>query len=159
MRTKENILNQFGVSLQQALQASPLTEPALAKKLGTQSHAIYAYERGQSDPKVHRVAIIARLLGMSVEELVTGEKDPGTKIPRGHVLSADEFNHALAERLRMMMKLAKINSTQLQEKTGLNSGTIVNILTSKRQPRLSTVAMIVDGLGANIEQAIPELQK
>lgn len=159
MRAKEDILNQFGASLQQALQNSSLTEPALAKKLGTQSHAIYAYERGQSDPKMHRVATIARLLGMNVEELVTGEKNPGTKMPQGRVLAADEFNQQLVERLRMMIKLAKTNSTQLQERTGLNSGTIVNVLTGKRQPRLSTVAMIVDGMGTNIEQAIPELQK
>lgn len=159
MQTKQEILNQYGASLRQALQERSMTEVELAKKLGTQSHAIYAYERGQSDPKMHRVATVARLLGMSVEELVTGKKNPGAKMPRGRVLAADEFNQQLIERLQMMMKLAKTNSTQLQERTGLNSGTIVNVLTGKRQPRLSTVAMIVDGMGANIEQAIPELQK
>lgn len=159
MQTKQEILNQYGASLRQALQDKSITEVELAKKLGTQSHAIYAYERGQSDPKMHRVATVARILGMSVEELVTGQKKPGSKTPQGQVLPVDEFNQQLAERLRVMVKLAKTNSNQLKLATGINSGTIVNVLTGKRQPRLSSVALIVEGLGANIEQAIPELQK
>ena len=157
MINKKDVMTEFGINLKAALDRRNISELEFAKRLGLQSHNIYEYERGQSDPKMHRVATIANKLGLTVGELLTGKENTDTH--EGEVLPVDEFNDDLIKRLNIVMKLSKINTRQLSGNIGVNVGTISNILTGKRQPRLSSVVLIVKGLGANIEQVIPDLAK
>lgn len=156
--TKEDVLKKFGEGLKQILEDNGTTELELAKALGTQSHVIYDYERGRKDPTTYRAAQIAFILNVTVDELMAGEPRVKRKTKEGReVLPVQEFNKDLIKRLNLVLKQAKMNNNQLAIKTGVDAATTLNVLAGKRQPRLSTVALMAAGMGANIEQLIPDL--
>lgn len=157
MMTKEDMLKQFGTNLEQILHNSAMTERELAKALGTQSHVIYSYERGNKDPKMHRAAIMARILDTTVAGLLTGSKRAKKKSLKGEVLPVEEFNKELIKQLNEALRNSSVNINQLSLKTGINSGTITNVLAGKRQPRLSTVVLMALGMDTKLEQIVPNL--
>lgn len=158
MMTKEEVLKQFGEGLTKTLEKDSKNKTWLAEAVGTQNQIINEYQKGVKDPQMYRVALIARALNVTVDELMTGQIRAKRKALKGEVLPAPEFYKELNKRLNMVLEQAKMNNNQLAVKTGINPGTTMNILNGKRkQPRLSTIAMMAAGMGANINQLIPDL--
>lgn len=61
--------------LRQARDAISLTRAQMAEKLDVTEEVIYRWERGQSAPRIDRLATLTNVYGITVEWLLSGEKD------------------------------------------------------------------------------------
>lgn len=68
----------FGKNLRERRKRLKLSQDEMASLIGTSKQVISRYERGERDPKVSVVLTIAKVLGVSVDELLTsaGESKP-----------------------------------------------------------------------------------
>ena len=75
----------FGSFVSERRRALGLTQRSLAERLSVSDKAVSKWERGQSMPDVALLVPLAGALGVSVTELLTGERMESDKIGRAHV--------------------------------------------------------------------------
>jgi transcriptional regulator with XRE-family HTH domain len=72
---------QLGARIAQTRKAQSITQVQLAERLGVSQQTINAYEVGRRRMPVSSLPLIARLLGVSIEELMGEEPAPGRRGP------------------------------------------------------------------------------
>lgn len=88
----------LGMRIASARKAKGLTQEELAEKLGVSSQAVSKWENDLSCPDISLLPKLAQVLGMSVDELLTGKNDAVKLVPAEQRKSLDELT--LRVRLR-----------------------------------------------------------
>lgn len=65
----------FGTRLRKALERRKLTQTELAKRIGRTVHTVHRWCKGYSVPSATEAVEIGKILGVSVEYLVTGKDE------------------------------------------------------------------------------------
>ena len=66
----------FAVNLKNARKRLRLNQTELAKIIGTGQEAISKYETGKSTPKIDKIPKLARVLGVSIDDLLDNWGQP-----------------------------------------------------------------------------------
>lgn len=64
----------FGKNLKKIRQSQQLTQEELSQKVGVHANHISRYERGDSSPTAETLIAFADALGVSIDELVSGDR-------------------------------------------------------------------------------------
>lgn len=59
-----------------------MTQAALAKIVGVQANTVWRWETGRLSPSVNTCALVAKVLKVSIDELVGNETDANPTLPR-----------------------------------------------------------------------------
>ena len=59
-------------TLKELREAAGLTQLQLSARLGVTPGTVYNWERGQGEPKASQVAALARVLGVTADEVIEG---------------------------------------------------------------------------------------
>ena len=90
------------------LKTSGMTETQVASTLGLSQSAVNYYKNGRSEPKGWELYRIAKLFGVSVEWLLTGEdkatNDSATQMWRERALIAESKLEIAREGMKAMLK-------------------------------------------------------
>lgn len=85
-----------------AARVKGVTQAELAEKLGLTQTAVSSWKKEGRNPPSKHIPEIARVLGVSVEYLMTGDENPPLELPRRHETVAERIERrelAEAERL------------------------------------------------------------
>ncbi len=98
-----------------------MSQEALAEKIGVSSQAVSKWENDQSCPDISLLPQLAKLLDMTVDELLTGNSNAVRMMPKGQRKSLDE----LTLRVRIISAEGdkiKVNLPMPLVKVGLEMG-------------------------------------
>jgi transcriptional regulator with XRE-family HTH domain len=126
-------VNDFAKNLKALLKAKKLQQNELAIRLGIKPASVNQWTSGSSQPNPSRLAQIAEILGVTVNELVVGDKsaksvesadDQSVAVPAGHTLvSTQSLLDSAQEKLEMQRKISELQAQviamkekELQEK-------------------------------------------
>lgn len=121
----------IGMFIAQCRREKNMTQRQLAEKLGLSDKTISKWETGKGLPEAGFMAPLSEILGISVNELLTGERIPDEEYQE----RAEETMVALAE-MKAEMEDVKENVTSIRHrmehsaKTGISFGAVLAMVIS-----------------------------
>lgn len=85
------MMDTLGFRIAQKRRQKGLTQEAMAEQLGVSAQAVSKWENDQSCPDISLLPALAKILGCTVDELLTGEANEVTLVPEGQRKPFDQL--------------------------------------------------------------------
>lgn len=155
MLTPDEFNRKFGYYLEEIFQKREINRSWLSEDTNIPLASIYAYGQRRQMPSAYRAYKIMTRLGMTVDDIVKGEINKcEPRLVNVSLPSKEEFNVSLKKNLNQLLKDHNLTKKELADRTGLAKGTITNIFTGKRIPKLSMIYIIASTLEIKIDSLL-----
>lgn len=106
----------YGDRMTWAREASGMTAPDMARRLGVRLTTVQAWEADRSEPRANRLQMMAGMLNVSIRWLLTGQGDGLTAPPRDDV--PNDGRALLAEMAALRQQITSLSATagQLEQR-------------------------------------------
>ena len=123
-----------------------LSQRDLARRIYVGEATISKYLQGKREMREEHLADIARVLGASVDYLLTGANPPVLYPVQPHVKQRRKGETKFAERLDAILRTSGISQAELEAAAGVYQTQLSRYLEGKSEPRISNLARLARAL-------------
>lgn len=123
-----------------------LSQRDLARRIYVCEATISKYLQGKREMREEHLADIARVLGASVDYLLTGANPPELQPVQPHVKQRRKGKTKFAERLDAILRTSGISQAELEAAAGVYQTQISRYLEGKSEPKISNLARLARAL-------------
>lgn len=123
-----------------------LSQRDLARRIYVGEATISKYLQGKREMREEHLTDIARVLGASVDYLLTGANPPELQPVQPHVKQRRKGETKFAERLDTILRTSGISQPELEAAAGVYQTQISRYLEGKSEPKISNLARLARAL-------------